>query len=45
MMNHEMCTPLNVILGGIRILENTRLAAKQKETVAIIRNSGELLTV
>ena len=42
-MNHEMRTPLNVVLGGIQILDSSGLPPKQQDTVSMIRNAGELL--
>ncbi len=44
-MNHEMSTPLNVVLGGIQILNNSGLTSKQENIISIIQNSGELLRV
>ncbi len=43
MINHEMRTPLNVVVGGIQILENDGLNAGQQDTLTMIKNSGELL--
>ncbi len=42
-MSHEMRTPLNGILGMTQVLEQSHLDAEQKEPVAIIKASGEVL--
>ncbi|MBI9106419.1 MAG: response regulator [Spirochaetales bacterium] len=44
-MNHEMRTPLNVVLGGIQILNNSSLTTEQENITSIIQISGELLRV
>jgi signal transduction histidine kinase/ActR/RegA family two-component response regulator len=45
MMSHEVRTPLNGVLGFASILENTRLDNDQRQSLDIIRNSGESLLV
>ncbi|MBF9018272.1 MULTISPECIES: ATP-binding protein [unclassified Oceanispirochaeta] len=42
-MNHEMRTPLNIILGGIQLLKNSNLSEEHKEILSLINNSGERL--
>lgn len=39
-MSHELCTPMNGIIGMNDILEETELDAEQRELTAIIRESG-----
>jgi signal transduction histidine kinase/ActR/RegA family two-component response regulator len=43
MMNHEMRTPLNGILGLTNILLNTRLTPEQHTCLQTVKNSGEAL--
>ena len=43
MMSHEIRTPLNGILGGAELLDETRLSAEQRDLVATVTSSGELL--
>jgi signal transduction histidine kinase/ActR/RegA family two-component response regulator len=42
-MSHEIRTPLNGVLGIADVLDRTRLSAKQRELVGVIRQSGGLL--
>jgi signal transduction histidine kinase/NO-binding membrane sensor protein with MHYT domain/CheY-like chemotaxis protein len=42
-MSHEIRTPLNGVLGIADVLTRTRLSAKQRELVGVIRQSGGLL--
>src|SRR5205807_8170974 len=42
-MSHEIRTPLNGVLGIADVLTRTRLTAKQRELVGVIRQSGGLL--
>ena len=42
-MSHEIRTPLNGVMGVADVLEATRLTAKQRELVSVIRSSGALL--
>jgi signal transduction histidine kinase/NO-binding membrane sensor protein with MHYT domain len=42
-MSHEIRTPLNGVLGVAEVLGQTKLSAKQRELVSVIRGSGELL--
>ncbi|HEX4710738.1 ATP-binding protein [Phenylobacterium sp.] len=42
-MSHEIRTPLNGVLGIADVLTGTRLSAKQRELVGVIRQSGGLL--
>ena len=42
-MSHEIRTPLNGVLGVAEVLARTNLAAKQRELVAVIQSSGEML--
>jgi len=42
-MSHEIRTPLNGVLGIADVLTRTRLSAKQRELVGVIRQSGALL--
>ena len=44
-INHEMRTPLNVVLGGIQILSSDGGSAKHKEVLSMVRSSGEILKV
>ncbi len=39
-MSHELCTPMNGIIGMNEILEETDLDADQRELTAIIKESG-----
>ena len=39
-MSHELCTPMNGIIGVNDVLEETELDEDQRELTAIIRNSG-----
>jgi signal transduction histidine kinase/ActR/RegA family two-component response regulator len=43
MMNHEMRTPLNGILGLTNILLNTKLTTEQHTCLQTVKNSGEAL--
>lgn len=43
LMSHEIRTPLNGILGTLDLLQDTRLTARQREYLRIVRNSGDLL--
>lgn len=40
-MSHELCTPMNGIIGMNDILQETNLDEDQKELTEIIRNSGQ----
>ena len=40
-MSHELCTPMNGIIGMNDMLEETDLDADQRELTAIIRESGQ----
>ncbi len=40
-MSHEFRTPLNAIVGVGQVLEETRLDARQREMLAILRSAGE----
>ncbi len=42
-MSHEIRTPLNGVLGIAEVLTTTRLSAKQRELVGVIKQSGGLL--
>jgi signal transduction histidine kinase/ActR/RegA family two-component response regulator len=42
-MSHEIRTPLNGVLGVADVLETTKLTAKQRELLGVIRSSGALL--
>ncbi|WP_338287131.1 PAS domain S-box protein [Luteolibacter sp. LG18] len=42
-MSHEIRTPLNGILGFARLLKDERLDERQREYVAIIERSGDIL--
>jgi signal transduction histidine kinase/NO-binding membrane sensor protein with MHYT domain/CheY-like chemotaxis protein len=42
-MSHEIRTPLNGVLGIAEVLTRTKLSAKQRELVGVIRQSGGLL--
>lgn len=44
-MSHEIRTPMNAIIGFTRLLENTKLSAKQKDWLEAIKQSGENLLV
>lgn len=39
-MSHELCTPMNGIIGMNDVLEDTELTEDQRELTAIIRDSG-----
>lgn len=39
-MSHELCTPMNGIIGMNDVLEETVLDEEQRELTAVIRNSG-----
>ncbi|WP_323041215.1 ATP-binding protein [Gemmobacter sp.] len=43
LMSHEIRTPLNGILGTLDLLQDTRLTARQRDYLRIVRNSGDLL--
>ncbi|WP_303844452.1 TMAO reductase system sensor histidine kinase/response regulator TorS [Aeromonas sobria] len=42
-MSHEIRTPMNGILGGLTLLEDTRLSDTQQRYLAAIEHSGESL--
>lgn len=42
-MNHEMRTPLNIILGGTQILSSKKIKQEHKEIISLIENSGSYL--
>ena len=42
-MSHEMRTPLNGIFGSLEVLQNTKLAKKQREYVNMATTSSEIL--
>ena len=42
-MSHEIRTPLNGVLGMAQVLESADLPDEQKQRVAVIRSSGEML--
>jgi signal transduction histidine kinase/ligand-binding sensor domain-containing protein/CheY-like chemotaxis protein len=42
-MSHEIRTPLNGLLGLTRLLEGTRDAGESRETLRLIRSSGQML--
>jgi len=42
-MSHEIRTPLNAVIGMTDVLMDSELTASQKDTVAIIKNSGNML--
>lgn len=42
-MSHEIRTPMNGILGGLSLLEDTRLSPEQQRYLAAIGHSGESL--
>lgn len=42
-MSHEIRTPMNGILGGLTLLEDTRLSETQQRYLAAIEHSGESL--
>ncbi len=44
-MSHEIRTPMNSIIGFTKVMLKTALTAKQKEYLAAIKMSGEVLTV
>lgn len=39
-MSHELCTPMNGIIGMNEVLEETALDEEQRELTAVIRDSG-----
>jgi len=43
LMSHEIRTPLNGILGTLDLLQETRLTARQRDYLRVVRNSGDLL--
>ncbi|GGE11809.1 hybrid sensor histidine kinase/response regulator [Gemmobacter megaterium] len=43
LMSHEIRTPLNGILGTLDLLQDTRLSARQRDYLRIVRTSGDLL--
>ena len=43
LMNHEMRTPLNAVMGLAELLHDTRLDARQQRFVALIRQSARVL--
>jgi signal transduction histidine kinase/CheY-like chemotaxis protein/ligand-binding sensor domain-containing protein len=42
-MSHEIRTPMNGVIGMIQLLEATSLTSQQREQLAIMRSSGEIL--
>jgi CheY-like chemotaxis protein/nitrogen-specific signal transduction histidine kinase len=42
-MSHEIRTPMNGVIGMIQLLEATSLAREQREQLAVMRSSGEIL--
>lgn len=42
-VNHEMRTPLNVIIGGIELLSEYSLSQKENETISLIKSSSDHL--
>ena len=42
-MSHEIRTPLNAVIGMAHLLFDTKLSPKQKEYLAILRSSADLL--
>lgn len=42
-MSHEIRTPMNGVIGMIQLLEATTLASAQREQLAVMRSSGEVL--
>jgi PAS domain S-box-containing protein len=42
-MSHEIRTPLNAVIGMTHLLFDTKLSPKQKEYLAILRSSADLL--
>jgi signal transduction histidine kinase/ActR/RegA family two-component response regulator len=42
-ISHELRTPMNGVLGAAQLLSATRLEARQREYLSIIRNSGDSL--
>ncbi len=44
-MSHEICTPMNAIIGFTKVLLKTGLTAKQKEYLDAIKLSGDSLVV
>ena len=42
-ISHELRTPMNGVLGAAQLLGSTRLEARQREYLSIIRNSGDNL--
>lgn len=43
MMNHEMRTPLNGVLGGVQLLQDSSLSGEQYQYAGIIERSGQQL--
>ncbi|NIB39961.1 response regulator [Pseudomaricurvus alkylphenolicus] len=42
-MSHEIRTPLNAVLGGAGLLGKSELSGRQRDTLALIQNSGATL--
>ena len=44
-MSHEICTPLNAVVGFTNVMLKTKLSEKQHQYLAAIKMSGDTLTV